>query len=260
LLPAVLSTTAGAVDVIGFLALGGLFTAHVSGNLCVLAAHFIIGGFSRVGPLLSVPVFIVVLGVVTLAIGRVEKARAGSRRALLVLHAASLAACLGLGVGFGPFADPDGPLAVLVGMLAVAAMATQNALVKLALRDAPPTAVMSTNITELAIDLATLARGRGDPDDLARVRRRASMIFPCVVGFVGGCAAGAVLEVSFGFGALALPVALAAIAVPLGDRHDGCYDQSTRTDDGHGPCHRPGPGVASATMPANWTDEAPVRR
>jgi hypothetical protein len=30
---AVLSITAGAVDVIGFLALGGLFTAHITGNI-----------------------------------------------------------------------------------------------------------------------------------------------------------------------------------------------------------------------------------
>jgi uncharacterized membrane protein YoaK (UPF0700 family) len=215
LLPAVLSTTAGAVDVIGFLALGGLFTAHVSGNLCVLAAHYTIGGFSQVGPLLSVPVFIAVVGVVMLAFGRVEQAR--SRRALLVLHAALLAVCLGLWAGFGPFADPDGPMAVLVGMLAVAAMATQNALVRLALQDAPATAVMSTNITQLAIDLATLARDRGDADELARARRRGSMIFPVVVAFVGGCAAGAALEVSFGLWALALPVALAALAVALGE-------------------------------------------
>jgi uncharacterized membrane protein YoaK (UPF0700 family) len=216
-LPAVLSTTAGAVDVIGFLALGGLFTAHISGNLCVLAAHYVTGRFSEVGPLLSVPVFIAVLGVVTLAFGRVNKASDGSRRALFVLHAALLAACLGLGVGFGPFTDADRPMAVLVGMLAVAAMATQNALVKLALKDLPSTAVMTTNITELTIDLATLARDRGDPDDLARARRRASMTFPCVVGFVGGCAAGAVLEVYFGLWALALPVVLAALAVPLGE-------------------------------------------
>ena len=32
LLPAVLSTTAGAVDVIGFLGLGGLLTAHITGT------------------------------------------------------------------------------------------------------------------------------------------------------------------------------------------------------------------------------------
>ena len=217
LLPAVLSTTAGAVDVIGFLALGGLFTAHVSGNLCVVAAHYITGGFSRIGPLLSVPVFIAMLGVVTLAFGRAEKASEGTRRALLVLQAALLAACLGLGLAFGPSARGDRPMAVLVGMLAVAAMATQNALVKLTLPDAPPTAVMTTNITQLTIDLATLARGRGGPDDLTRARRRASMTFPCVVAFVGGCAAGAVLEVCFGLWALSLPVVLAALAIPLGE-------------------------------------------
>jgi uncharacterized membrane protein YoaK (UPF0700 family) len=214
---ALLSTTAGAVDVIGFLALGGLFIAHISGNLCVLAAHYITGSFSRAGPLLSVPVFIAVLGVVTLAFGRVANASDGLRRALLVLHTVLLAASLGLAVGFGPFTDAELPIAVLVGMFAVAAMATQNVLVKLTLKDAPPTAVMTTNLTQLTIDLATLARGQGDADDLARARYRASATLPCVVGFVGGCAAGAVLEVYFGLWALALPVVLAALAVPLGE-------------------------------------------
>jgi hypothetical protein len=70
-----------------------------------------------------------------------------SRRALLVLHAAFLAGCLGLGLGFGPFRNADTGIAVFTGMLAVAAMATQNALVKLALVDTPSTAVMTTNIT-----------------------------------------------------------------------------------------------------------------
>jgi uncharacterized membrane protein YoaK (UPF0700 family) len=222
LLPAVLSTTAGAMDIIGFLALGGLFTAHITGNLCVVAAHYITGGFSEVGPLLSVPVFITVLGAVTLGAEAVEKAGYGSRRALLVLQAALLAGCLGLGVGLGPSDDADCPMAVLVGMLGVAAMATQNALVKLALPGAPSTAVMTTNITQLTVDLATLARGLGEPDDLVSARRRASVTFPCVVGFVAGCAAGAVLEVHFGLGALAVPFALAALAVGLGElRSDG---------------------------------------
>jgi uncharacterized membrane protein YoaK (UPF0700 family) len=228
LLPAVLSMTAGTVDVIGFLALGGLFTAHISGNLCIAAAHQVTGGFSRVGPLLSVPVFIAVLGVVTVAFGRVEKANNGSRRALLVLHMAFLVACLGLGVGFGPFVDAERPMAVFVGMFAVAAMAIQNALVKLTLPDSPPTAVMTTNITQLTVDLATLAWGRGGPDERAGARHRASLTFPCLVAFVGSCAAGAILEAYFGLWALALPVVLAALAIPLGElTSDGGFGTMT---------------------------------
>jgi uncharacterized membrane protein YoaK (UPF0700 family) len=201
----VLSTTAGTVDVIGFLALDGLFTAHITGNLVVLAVHYTTGGFCEVGPLLAVPVFVVVLGLVTVASMGVERVGYGSRRPLLVLQVALLAGCLGLGVGFGPFANADRPMAVFVGMLAVAAMATQNALVKVALPGSPLTAVMTTNATQLTVDLATLAWGRGEPADLARARRRAAVTFPCVVGFVVGCAGGAVLGVYFGLWALALP-------------------------------------------------------
>jgi uncharacterized membrane protein YoaK (UPF0700 family) len=86
LLPAVLSTTAGAVDVIGFLTLDGLFTAHITGNLVMLAAHYVPGGFSQLGPLLAVPVFIAMVILVTLLFGAAD-VRA-SRRVLLVLHAA----------------------------------------------------------------------------------------------------------------------------------------------------------------------------
>jgi uncharacterized membrane protein YoaK (UPF0700 family) len=76
---------------------------------------------------------------------------------------------------------------------------------------------MTTNTTQLTIDLAMLAGGWGEADDLAPARRRASVPFPCVAGFVAGCAAGAALELQFGLWALVLPVALAAIAVPLGE-------------------------------------------
>jgi uncharacterized membrane protein YoaK (UPF0700 family) len=100
LLPAALSMTAGAVDVIGFLELGGLFTAHITGNLVVLAAHYTTGRFGEIAPLLSVPMFAVVLGVVTLTF--VAKPIRIVRRALLVLQAVLLACFLGFGVGFGP--------------------------------------------------------------------------------------------------------------------------------------------------------------
>jgi Protein of unknown function (DUF1275) len=41
LLPGVLSLTAGSMDVIGLLGLGGLFTAHITGNLVIVAAHVV---------------------------------------------------------------------------------------------------------------------------------------------------------------------------------------------------------------------------
>jgi hypothetical protein len=57
---------------------------------------------------------------------------------------------------------------------------------------------MTTNITQRTLDLAAIISGRGKPAEFARARCRASVTFPCVVGFVGGCAAGAALEVMVG--------------------------------------------------------------
>jgi uncharacterized membrane protein YoaK (UPF0700 family) len=216
LLPVLLSVTAGAVDVIGFLGLGGLFTAHTTGNVVIVAAHYVTGGFSQTGPLLAVPVFMAVMTLVTFAVGARVRPDATPLRPLLVLQTALLAGFLGLGVGFGRFPDADSSMAVVAGMLGVAAMATQNVLVKLALKDTPSTAVMTTNMTQLAVDLSTLARNRGEADELAKAWRRARMTFSCITGFVGGCAAGAALQVKFGFWALTLPVLLSAIVILLG--------------------------------------------
>jgi uncharacterized membrane protein YoaK (UPF0700 family) len=241
-MPVVLSTTAGAVDVVGFLALGGLFTAHITGNLVVLAAHYITGGFSDVGPLLAVPVFVFVLSIVTLLSVAAEKAGYASRRALLCLQVALLISSLSLGASVGPFENTDAPMAVLVSMFAVAAMATQNALVRLDIPGAPSTAMMTANITQLTVELATIVWARGGPDDLARARCRASAALRCFIGFLAGCLVGAFLEFRFGLLALALPVALAVLAVPLGElRRD---DRAQRPNSNEGWLGKCGNGTA----------------
>jgi len=227
LLPALLSTTAGAVDVIGFLALGGLFTAHITGNLVVLAAHYITGRFGEIAPLLSVPMFVVVLGVVILTF--VAKPIRFVRRALLVLQAVMLAAFLGFGAGFGPFENPDSGMAVFVGMLGVASMAIQNALVRLALPGAPSTAVMTTNVTQLTVDLATLVRGQSEQTELPRVRHRADLTAVSVFGFAIGLALGAAFEIRFGLWSLIFPVILAALSIPLGETWTGSSDKASHS-------------------------------
>jgi uncharacterized protein DUF1275/phosphoesterase family protein len=79
LLPTVLSVIAGSVDVISFLGLGGLFTAHITGTLVILAAHVVSGGAAPLAPMLSVPVFMMDVGAVLLGRDPDEVAKARRR-------------------------------------------------------------------------------------------------------------------------------------------------------------------------------------
>jgi uncharacterized membrane protein YoaK (UPF0700 family) len=222
LLPVVLSMTAGAVDVTGFLALGGLFTAHITGNLVILAAHYITGSFGETAPLLSAPVFVAVLVVITAMF--IRKSIQFTRRALLVIQAALLASFLGFGIWFGPFASPNSSMAVFVGMLGVAAMATQSAVVRLTLPGHPTTAVMSTNAAQLAVDLAILARCVFQPINVSKIRSRADVTTLAVLGFVVGVAGGAILEIHFGLWSLTFPTLLAVLAIPLSESWTASFE------------------------------------
>src|ERR1700735_753212 len=77
LVPGLLSFNGGFVDTAGFLALQGLFTAHVTGNFVTLAAALVTGTSGAVAKLLSLPVFCVVV-----AIARVVGNVLGSRPTL----------------------------------------------------------------------------------------------------------------------------------------------------------------------------------
>ena len=57
LLPFVLSVIAGSVDVIGFLSLDGLLTAHITGNVVVAAAKLVAHDSAPISYLIAVPVF-----------------------------------------------------------------------------------------------------------------------------------------------------------------------------------------------------------
>jgi uncharacterized membrane protein YoaK (UPF0700 family) len=214
LLPGVLSVTAGSVDVIGFLGLGGLFTSHITGNLVVLAAHLANGEAARLAPMLSVPVFMLVLMLVRLLASFLEAAEIASLRPFLLLQFLLLVGFLALCASQGTNIDPNAPYAVAAGMLGVAAMAVQNALVQISLRGAPSTAVMTSNVTRFTMDIGTVLFGR-DRNDAAAAFARAKHTWPTIVGFVAGCAGGAVCEATFGLWSLALPAGFALLAVVL---------------------------------------------
>ncbi len=211
----VLSLTAGCTDVIGFLGLNGLFTAHITGNLVVLAAHIVAGDPAIFSYILSVPVFMLVLFLTRLFAGALERAGLDTLGPLLLLQLLSLAVFLVLCVTAGPRLDPTAATVVFAGMFGVVAMAVQNALVQISLKGVPSTAVMTTNVTHFMLDLGGVLVG-GDPAEIAKARSRAMHTLPVIVGFTVGCGLGAAGEAAVGLWSLALPTGLALLALAIG--------------------------------------------
>jgi uncharacterized membrane protein YoaK (UPF0700 family) len=214
-LPFVLSVTAGSTDIIGFLGLNGLFTAHITGNLVVLAAHIVAGDATVMSYILSVPVFMLTLFLTRLLAGGFERTGVPTLPPLLLLQLLFLVAFLSICVAAGPWRDANAILAVIAGMFGVAAMAVQNALVQISLTITPTTAVMTTNVTHFMLDLGEVLVGR-DHAQAARARARAMHTFPVIVGFATGCVLGAAFEAAAGLWSLTLPTGLALLALAMG--------------------------------------------
>jgi len=212
LLPALLSGVAGMVDVIGFLSLG-LFTAHVTGNLVVIAALLVRGGPPNIAQVLAVPVFMAAVATVW------SIAKASNRRGpalaklLLAVHFLLLICVLIFSLVHDPAVDPHGLMATIAAMMAVSAMACQFSLLRLAVPGAPSTAVMTGNLTSGVLSLLdTLSRSEPLIDGAKeRLRETVELVVP----FCLGCVVGAAAVSWLGAWAWSLPVALAGIAVAL---------------------------------------------
>jgi uncharacterized membrane protein YoaK (UPF0700 family) len=208
-LPLLLSINAGYVDTAGFLALAGLFTAHVTGNFVTLGAVLVLGVSGLVSKLLALPVFALFVAL-TRVLGLWLAGQGRAVMPVLLWAMFGLLVAFGaLALVFGPFGDPDTGIAVLTGMVGVAAMAIQNALQRLHLGTAPPTTLMTGNTTQVVIDVVDLVRGAAEPAALGRLGRMGW----AVVGFAAGCLLAAVLIRAVGMGAFVVPPLFAAAAL-----------------------------------------------
>jgi uncharacterized membrane protein YoaK (UPF0700 family) len=208
-LPFVLSLIAGSTDSISFLGLNGLFTAHITGNVVILAAHLITGDPAIVSYILAVPVFMLVLLLTSLFANDLERSGVATLRPLLSLQLLLLVGFLLLSVVYG---GVDSAISVVTGMTGVAAMAVQTALVQISLRSTPSTGVMTTNVTHFVVALAELLAYR-DESTAEKARKRMLHILPVIAGFGLGCMLGAACEGAWGLRSLGLPSALAVLAV-----------------------------------------------
>src|SRR5262249_6899233 len=163
-----------------FLALSGLFTAHVTGNIVILAARLVAHDAAfPLAHLISVPVFVAALALTRLLVAGLAGARIPTLSPLLLLQFLLLAAFLAMGVAAGPRVGPSTAGMIFAGTLGVSAMAVQNALVRISLVGAPSTAVMTTNITVFTMDVGEVLLGR-DATRAAKARARARHTWPAI--------------------------------------------------------------------------------
>jgi uncharacterized membrane protein YoaK (UPF0700 family) len=209
-LPILLSVNAGYVDSAGFLALQGLFSAHVTGNFVTLGAALVLGTSGVVAKLIALPLFCLVVALVRV-LGYVLAARAVSQlRVLLGVKLALLATGAVLAVRLGPFPNGDVWPALVTGMTLVSAMAVQNAAQRLQLVAMPPTTMMTGNTTQAMIDLVDLWRGMPQADP---ARQRLKHIGANMLGFAIGCAAAALLFVALKMWCFVVPPLLGLLAI-----------------------------------------------
>jgi uncharacterized membrane protein YoaK (UPF0700 family) len=196
-LPILLSFNAGYIDTIGFLALHGLFTAHVTGNFVTLGASLVLGLSGLVAKLLALPVFcIVVMGTRLFALRLAAMNRPGLR-IMLTIEALLLAGGAGMALRFGPFPNSDSMGAVATGMLLVAAMAIQNATHRIYLSQIPPTTMMTGTTTQIMIDVADFLRGLAPKASVSAVPRLRRMSITVII-FATGCGTAALLYTTIG--------------------------------------------------------------
>ena len=211
-LPVILSLNAGYVDTAGFLALQGLFTAHVTGNFVTFGAAVALGTTGAVAKLLALPVFcLVVIGTRYLAYG-LGRSGINPLRAMLALKLVLLITGAALAIRFGPFPDGDAWPALVTGMVLVSAMAIQNALHRIHMASAPPTTLMTGTTTQIMIDLADLLHGV-PPEAATAARSRLARMSAAVITFAAGCGAAALAYVLLREWCLAVPPAVALISI-----------------------------------------------
>jgi uncharacterized membrane protein YoaK (UPF0700 family) len=216
-LPLVLSLNAGFVDTAGFLALQGLFTAHVTGNFVTLGASLVLGTSGALAKLLALPVFCIVV-IASRWFGTLLSHRAKHPFVpLLVIKVLLLAVGAALAIHFGPFHNGDAWQAILTGMVLVAAMAIQNAVHRVHLASFPPSTLMTGTTTQIMLDIADRIYPRAGA---AAPSSRLIQMSINVVVFATGCGVAALLYARFGVWCFIVPpvVAVVSLVVRLTER------------------------------------------
>ena len=200
-----LGCVAGYVDTLGFIALFGLFTAHVTGNFVLIGAG--LADPPRASILLkflAFPAFIAGIAAARLLIAAAVARQWPGLTLALLLQVLLLCGFMVCGWIAAPIGADVTPYAMAAGLFGAAAMGAHSATSRLLLGHLAPTSMMTGNVTQIVIDLVDLLRGAADAKTGERF---AKFVWP-LLAFGGGAILAAFAYYALGFSALLLPIAI----------------------------------------------------
>jgi uncharacterized membrane protein YoaK (UPF0700 family) len=212
-LPPLLAVIAGMVDVLGWVSLDHLFTAHITGNLVVISADLVQGHSPHAAQVLAIPVFMIAVACTWMIARRSARSGPPLMRLLLLVHFLLLAFTMMASVSRAPGATT---FSWVIAMTAVAAMGCQFALLRLTIPHAPSTSVMTGNLTNGVISALDAVSLKGPKEEEARVGLTKTTLL--LVGFIAGCVAGAGADLLLGHWSWSIPAALSAAALATSTR------------------------------------------
>jgi len=226
-----LGFSAGYVDTLGFVALFGLFTAHVTGNFVLIGAELAQSGHGVMIKWMAFPAFIAAVALTRLVARAYAQNARSAQRPILLLQAVFLAGCMTLGLMASPVRNVETLLPILTGVFGAAAMGVQNAASKLVWSNLAPTTVMTGNVTQVIVDLVDLLCGERDSATGVRLVK----FFWPIIAFGTGAISGAIAYVQYSFWALLLPLFI--LLIQLLARPVDRQQLQTHQAETNPPCH-----------------------
>lgn len=188
-----LSFNAGYVDTASFLALHGLFSAHVTGNFVTLGAALVsesqTGAWAK---LAALPMFCITVLSVKLLDQKFIRHQNSSYAFFLKLMFLLFSIVAVCSYFYLPFPKYDTIMSFTVGMLLVAAMAIQNAMHRIHWTKESPTTVVTGATTQLMLNIAELF-SKPSQEKRLQIRQSIVAIFPTMLSFALGCAVAAIV-------------------------------------------------------------------
>lgn len=208
-----LALNAGYVDTASFLALHGLFAAHVTGNFVTLGSALISDNHTGAwAKLMALPMFAGSIVLTQMVDNYIKSRNKDGYRFFLGVMFVLLLLAVPLSWFYLPFPTTDTWAGFILGMLLVTAMAIQNALHKLYWTQEAPTTVMTGSTTQLSLSVGellypipkdnTIAVTADNSHDLksptpadakAKVTAQIKTILPKIIAFALGCAVAALV-------------------------------------------------------------------